>query len=244
MVGAGTRIVLGFALLLASALPAGADVTLVNRDLTVLIASTSGRTTIVGAGVVIDRDPGPVVATAAHLLPEGASTTVYAPDGTPLRVRSIERVPGHDLAIVRTQAQRVQTRVAVLGRVLAGVNAFLWGHPQGKPYILARAMVVDVEPQFVVPADGRFTIACPTCDLGDSGAAVFDEHGALLGILTGAVVDPAGHRLGVWIAEPASAIARPGNANQNTSAASAANAPDPLSAAALPNRSASTPSSP
>jgi S1-C subfamily serine protease len=237
------RVLVPLVVLLLAAAPVGANVALVNRDLVVLIVASSGGSAQVGAGVVIGRGGGLTILTAGHVVPEGFLAAVRSPDGVPLEVQSIERIPGHDLALLYTAARAAPVRVAVHARPTSGEALFLWGHPRGKPFILARAIVVDVDPKFDREPAGRFTIACPTCDMGDSGAGVFNERGGLLGILTAAIVDPDGHRLGVWFVEPVDAAVRPaGRANQNAAAASATTVDDHASTVIVPNRPDSTPS--
>jgi S1-C subfamily serine protease len=189
------------ALLVLGAAPAAAHVALDDRDLTVVITTGVGDATAIGAGVVIRRNDGLAILTAAHVLAEGAQPQVRTADGLRLLVRSIERIPGHDLALIYASAPLAPLRVAVAGRPAIGEPLVLWGHPLGKPFTLAHAMVLDLAVRFGDGSPDRLTIACPTCDTGDSGAGVFDEGGSLVGILTAAIVDGDRHRIGVWLVE-------------------------------------------
>jgi S1-C subfamily serine protease len=197
---------IALALLVLVATPAVANVALDDRDLTVVITTGVGDATAIGAGVVIRREDGLAILTAAHVLADGKLPEVRSADGLRFAVRSIERIPGHDLALIYADPPPTPQHVAVAGRPAIGEPLVLWGHPLGKPFILAHAMVLDVDVKFATGPADRFTIACPTCDIGDSGAGVFDERGTLIGILTAAIVDGEHHRIGVWIVEALNAI--------------------------------------
>jgi S1-C subfamily serine protease len=156
---------------------------------------------MIGAGVVVRGLPDVTVLTAAHLLKESANPVVSSPDGLQFEVRSIERIPGHDLALIHVAPPPATFRVAVRGRPVAGESLAVLGHPRGKGYVMARGMVLDIDPQIAIVPDQGFIIACPSCDLGDSGAGVWDDRGVLVGILVAAIVNADGHKLGVWTVE-------------------------------------------
>ena len=185
-----------------------ADTAQAGRDVTVLVVGTDATRVVVGAGVLIGGGPELTIVTAAHVLRAGYAPAVRSADGVPLAIRSIEAIPGHDLALIRTAAPPLGLwRVAALGPLVApGAPVFLWGHPAGRIYTLARGTVADPAPDLGPGPAGRFTIACASCDHGDSGAGVFDTHGVLLGILTDLVLDASGERTGLAVIEPAGAI--------------------------------------
>jgi S1-C subfamily serine protease len=199
-------LVICIAVALGVAAPAAANVALDERSLSVLITTASGEGMMVGAGVVFGRAGDLTILTAAHVLKESSMPEVRSPEGTRFEVRSIEKIPGHDLALIHTAAPLAPFKVAAPGRPVAGETFFLWGHPRGKAFTLARGMVLDVDPQLAIVPERGFTVACPACDIGDSGAGVFDERGGLLGILTAAVVNADGHKIGVWAVEPITVI--------------------------------------
>ena len=181
--------------------PAAADVTLDGRELTVLITTSSTEGTMIGAGVVFGRSADLTVLTAAHVLKESSMPVLRTRDGRQIEVRSIEKVPGHDLALIHITPPEAPFRSAVPGRPVAGESLTVWGHPRGRAFTRSRGMVLDIDPQLAIVPDRGFTIACPSCDIGDSGAGVFDERGNLLGILVSAMVNAGGHKIGVWAVE-------------------------------------------
>ncbi len=194
--------------MLSAAMPAAANVALDDRELTVIITSGVGDGTAIGAGVVIRREDGLAILTAAHVLADGVLPEIRTADGLRFGVRSIERIPGHDLALIHASAPLAPLHVASAGHPAIGEALVLWGHPLGKTFTLAHAMVLDLDVRFGDAAADRFTIACPTCDTGDSGAGVFNERGSLVGILTAAIVDGDRHRIGVWLVESLDPLSR------------------------------------
>jgi len=193
---------LALVVVMLAASRAAANVALDDRALTVLITTPTAEGTMVGAGVVFGRGGDLTILTAAHVLKESSMPEVRSPAGLRFDVRSIERIPGHDLALIHAATPTEPYRVAVTGRPETGESLFVWGHPRGRPFTLARGMVLDLDPKLEIVPEKRFTIACPTCDIGDSGAGVFDERGDLLGILVSAIVNGDGRKIGVWIVEP------------------------------------------
>jgi S1-C subfamily serine protease len=185
----------------AVAAPAAADVALDERDLTVMITTDSRDGAMIGAGVVFGRPADVTILTAAHVLKESSLPVLRTREGLQIAVRSIEKIPGHDLALIHVVPPLAPMRSAVPGRPVAGQTLTVWGHPRGRAFTPSNGMVLDVDPQLPIVPDQGFTIACPACDIGDSGAGVFDSKGNLLGILVSAVVNANGHKIGVWAVE-------------------------------------------
>ena len=139
----------------AALAPAAADVTLDGRELTVMIATPSGDGTMIGAGVVFGRPADLTVLTAAHVLKESSIPVVSTPEGRQFEVRSIEKIPGHDLALIHVVPPSAPFRVAVAGRPVAGEPLAVWGHPRGRAFTLSRGMVLDTDPRLaIVPGSG------------------------------------------------------------------------------------------
>lgn len=101
------------------------------------------------------------------------------------------------------------------------------GQPLWTAYVESSGTIADLHP--VIPGfatNGRFSLACDGCDVGDSGGGVFDERGRLLGIVTEGwdggkgpkrvIAEPANHALaGV----PLEYLARTGTAAAPTQSA-------------------------
>lgn len=176
----------------APALASPADRT--DADETVIVYAPNGRETNIGAGVIVGmRGDALIIATAAHVITDGA-LRVQLDSGAVLNVVDVERIPQFDLAMLETSAFQGTIATAALAAPSDGEKVHVWGHRLTQPFVESEASVIDVDPALPEgPADGRFAIECETCDHGDSGAGIFDSRGRLLGILEGARRDEHGN---------------------------------------------------
>jgi hypothetical protein len=155
------------------------------RSTAYVAARVSDRSEAVGAGVIIAVSPNVIVLTARHLAArKNLSLRTFA--GEQLRIVAEYEVADRDLAlIVATGACTGCEAAETADAITVGEPIHVWGNPQGRRYVMSPGTVADLRP--TIPGyetNGRFALACDSCDVGDSGGGVFDERGRLLGIIT------------------------------------------------------------
>ncbi len=154
---------------------------------TVLITAPLGKVAAYASGVIVADRQTLVVLTAAHVAQLG-NLTVITSLGERLAVRATRIISGRDLALVETEraSYRYTTpELAPADQVRQDMH--LWGFPRSNAPTRSDASILSLQP--AIPdgnPNGRFTIECPSCDHGDSGAGVFTSDGRLVGILTSA----------------------------------------------------------
>ncbi|MBW3615216.1 MAG: MarP family serine protease [Actinobacteria bacterium] len=137
-----------------------------------------------GSGFVISSG---VIVTNAHVIAGVDRVEVIRPDGKRLVAAVTVFDPRRDLAVLRVD----QLRLASLGRANAetGQTGAVFGHPQGQAKVRAAPARISDE----VPADGRdiydevdtrrqvFILAADLSP-GDSGGALVDQQGLVVGV--------------------------------------------------------------
>jgi hypothetical protein len=155
------------------------------RSTAFVSARVSDRSEAVGAGVIIAVSPNVIVLTARHLAArKNLALRTYS--GEQLRIVAEYEVADRDLAlIVATGACTGCEAAETADAITVGEAIHVWGNPQGKRYVLSAGTIADLRPKIPgFETNGRFALACETCDVGDSGGGVFDDRGRLLGIIT------------------------------------------------------------
>lgn len=150
-----------------------------------ITARVNERSEAVGAGVIIAVTPNVIVMTARHLVAQ-KNLTLRTWSGEMLRILAEYEVADRDVALIVASGPCTGCEAAETSDSISyGEAVHVWGNPQGKRYVVSPGRVVDLQP--AIPGfatNGRFALACDTCDVGDSGGGVFDERGRLLGIIT------------------------------------------------------------
>lgn len=150
-----------------------------------ITARVNERSEAVGAGVMIAVTPNVIVMTARHLAAR-KNLTLRTWSGEMLRILAEYEVADRDVALIVASGPCTGCEAAETSDSISyGEAIHVWGNPQGKRYVVSLGRVVDLQP--TIPGfatNGRFALACDTCDVGDSGGGVFDERGRLLGIIT------------------------------------------------------------
>lgn len=177
------------------------------RSTAFVSARVDDRSQAVGAGVIIAVSPNVIVLTARHLAGR-KNLALHTYSGEDLRIVAEYEVADRDLALIVASGPCTGCEAAeTADAVTIGEPIHVWGNPQGRPYTLSAGSVVDLHPNLPgFATNGRFALACDTCDVGDSGAGVFDQRGRLLGIVTEGWDGLSGTRKRV-IAEPANQAA-------------------------------------
>ncbi len=155
------------------------------RSTTVVTARVTPDSEAVGAGVILAVSPNVIVLTAGHLAArKNLAVRTFA--GEQLHIVAEYPVADRDLALIVASGPCTGCEAAeTAGSILTGAPIHVWGNPFGRRYVESSGTIADLHP--AIPGfatNGRFALACDTCDVGDSGAGVFDERGRLLGIVT------------------------------------------------------------
>jgi S1-C subfamily serine protease len=178
-----------FGALLPGIALAGGDASSVSlhtkRSTAYITARVSDRSEAVGAGVIIAVSPNVIVLTARHLAArKNLALRTYG--GELLRIVAEYEVADRDLALIIASGPCIACEAAeTADAITVGEPIHVWGNPQGNRYVLSAGTVVDLHPSLPgFATNGRFALACESCDAGDSGGGVFDDRGRLLGIVT------------------------------------------------------------
>jgi Trypsin-like peptidase domain len=155
------------------------------RSTAVVTARVTPESEAVGAGVILAVSPNVIVLTAGHLAArKNLAVRTFA--GEQLHIVAEYPVADRDLALIVASGPCTGCEAAeTAGSILTGAPIHVWGNPFGRRYVESSGTIADLHP--AIPGfatNGRFALACDACDVGDSGAGVFDERGRLLGIVT------------------------------------------------------------
>lgn len=138
-----------------------------------------------GSGVVIDDN---VIVTAAHVLrftldEIGPNFTIRLYDGTLVDSNDIYFDYEHDVGFIFVDMD--EESVAELGDFgCVGDNIFIVGNPFGDlEFSLTNGIISHPSRQFMIHPD-LFQVTAPIA-CGSSGGPMYNEHGKLLGIVTG-----------------------------------------------------------
>jgi S1-C subfamily serine protease len=167
------------------------------RESVVAVTSASG----LGAGVIVSRDG--LVVTNAHVMGVAVDGNVETHDGKSYAGRVSASDPAEDLAVLRVDAPgRTWRPVSVDGGPLpaVGSDVYIIGHPLGLGWTVTRGIVSGIRSEA-----GRTMIQTDApISPGNSGGAMLDAAGHLVGIVTSKVV---GNNAGnLAFARPASAV--------------------------------------
>lgn len=150
----------------------------------VYIGGWEGARRVVGAGVVVERDRlRAIIATAGHVAAFEHAFVTTRTGRSRHRMRVLVRAVDADLALIETDVTDVA--VATLAEPKEGERGSIIGHPYDLAWkredarILGPSLVEDYE---VRPTD--IVASCPRCGPGDSGGAILNDRGHLLGIAT------------------------------------------------------------
>ena len=150
-----------------------------------MTARVSDRAQAVGSGVILSVAPNVIVLTARHLAAR-KNLSLKTFSGETLRIVAEYEVADRDLALIVANGPCTGCEAAQTADIIkVGQPIHVWGNPEGRPYVLSPGTIVDLRP--AIPGfetNGRFALACASCDVGDSGGGVFDDQGRLLGIIT------------------------------------------------------------
>jgi S1-C subfamily serine protease len=162
----------------------------VPRDVVTTAASSAVKLEATGCGVLSSGSgwvvaPGLVV-TNAHVVAGSPTVLVRRPDGSRLDGEVVAHDAGRDLALVRVEG--LGLAALPRGRADAGEDAATFGHPLGREQL----RVAPARVEGVVVADGRsggdgtddgreVVVLAAELALGDSGSAVVDADGTVVG---------------------------------------------------------------
>ena len=150
----------------------------------VLVSGEIGASAAYGCGVIVREDRSSItVLTAAHNLQMRRLAVTTAADER-VHVTASEALPGHDLALIT--ADRPWRRYAVahpVGDAPLGARVSLWGPIASEPFTPHAAVIRALDARAADVPAGAFALDCAACGHGDSGTGVFNERGALLGIV-------------------------------------------------------------
>lgn len=155
------------------------------RSTAVVTARVTPDSEAVGAGVILAVAPNVIILTAGHLAArKNLAVRTFANEQ--LRIIAEYQVADRDLALIVASGACSGCEAAeTADTIFAGAPVHVWGNPLGRRYVDSSGTIADLHP--VIPGfatNGRFSLACDRCDVGDSGGGVFDERGRLLGIVT------------------------------------------------------------
>jgi S1-C subfamily serine protease len=168
----------------------------------VLIQTTGGKDTSknddhdggLGSGVVVTL-AGDIL-TSLHVVDGASSINVTFADGSTSAADVVSAQPDHDIAVIRAQ-QPPQTIVpAVLGNpqsVQPGSEAYALGSPFGLYGSVSAGVISGLDRSFKIRETGKTLTGLIQIDAavnpGNSGGALVDRDGRLIGIVT-ALVNP------------------------------------------------------
>lgn len=170
--------------------------------LTVVVQSLlEGNQAGIGAGVIVSQERDLItVISADHIL---LSNRIQVVDDRRHNLPVVNVRHFHDdfaFITARVMDGRIFP-VATFGSPVEGRVVFLYGHPAGKWWEFAEGSVLHKMAHVPLSSTKApsFSIDCPTCDHGDSGAGVFDAEGHLLGVITSAWMDAHGNKLFIQV---------------------------------------------
>lgn len=145
----------------------------------------------VGAGFLVD-DRGSV-ATAAHLLAEGAQVVVALADRRLLAAQQVGHDPETDIALLRIDPPpRVHPVLAAPGQLRVGDWVVAIGEPFGLEHSLSAGVVSGLRRHFGDDGALAFIQSDVALNPGNSGGPLLDASGAIVGMNVRTIVGPAG----------------------------------------------------
>lgn len=181
----------------------------------VLIQTTGGHDTDkngdeggLGSGVVVTL-AGDIL-TSLHVVDGATSIKVTFADGTTSPADVVSTQPDHDIAVVRAQQPPSTLVPAVLGSpgsVQQGSEAYALGSPFGLYGSVSAGVVSGLDRSFKIRETGKTLTGLIQIDAavnpGNSGGALVDRDGRLIGIVT-ALVNPTAEDvfIGIGLAVP------------------------------------------
>ncbi len=151
---------------------------------TVKVEGVACRSERDGSGFTVAPD---LVVTNAHVVAGQRSTEVVRPDGRRLRAQVVVFDPVRDLALLEVPGLAQAPLALANGRV--GTTAGVFGHPRGQMSLEIspagiRQQVTALDPDLYGVAITRRTVYVLAADLapGDSGAALVDPEGQVVGV--------------------------------------------------------------
>jgi S1-C subfamily serine protease len=134
-----------------------------------------------GTGVGIAPN---LVLTADHLLDERSLFTIRC-DVAPVEVRTVARDHAHDVAIITVAGQPLVSVELAAADPPPGTPVVVSGYPQGQQLLVVPGRVESYVDGHYVDATGTVMRFSPPPAPGQSGGALLDAHGRLVGIVTG-----------------------------------------------------------
>jgi S1-C subfamily serine protease len=167
----------------------------------VLIQTTGGKDTNkdgeeggLGSGVVVTM-AGDIL-TSLHVVDGASSIKVTFADGSSSAADVVSTQPDHDIAVIRAQQPPATVVPAVLGNprsVTPGSEAYALGSPFGLYGSVSAGVVSGLDRTFKMRETGKTLTGLIQIDAavnpGNSGGALVDRDGRLIGIVT-ALVNP------------------------------------------------------
>jgi len=147
-----------------------------------------------GSGVVVDQ-AGDIL-TSLHVVDGATTIELTFADGSTSPAAVVTTQPDHDIAVLRATQPPAQLVPATLGNpgaVRQGTEAYALGSPFGLYGSVSAGVISGLDRSFTMPSSGRrltglFQIHA-AANPGNSGGALVDRNGLLIGIVT-ALVNP------------------------------------------------------
>ncbi len=155
-----------------------------------VVTSSTGQTSLAGAGFIITPDG--LIATNRHVIAGASRITVEVPNLGPLQARPVYVAEYIDFALLKIDVQ-APLQAATLGdsdTVRVGDTAIVLGNPLGIGESLSVGVVSALNRDI---GEGRFDHFFQTdaaINHGNSGGAVFNIKGEVIGIATGLYSSP------------------------------------------------------
>jgi S1-C subfamily serine protease len=170
--------------------------------------ATDGRHAGQGSGVVANLDGD--ILTSLHVVDGATAIELTFADGTTSPARIVKTVPENDIAVLRAENPPSVLVPATLGNAAAvrqGTEAYALGSPFGLYGSVSDGVISGLDRSFKMPRSGRTLTGLFQFDAavnpGNSGGALVDRDGRLIGIVT-ALVNPTEDNvfIGIGLAVP------------------------------------------
>lgn len=150
-----------------------------------------------GSGIVLDTNGN--ILTNYHVVSGSTSVTITFADGTVTQADVVGKDPGNDMAVVKTNVDKSVLKPAKLGNsdtVQIGNAVFAIGNPFGLEGSFTTGVISGLNRTLASSANGRPLRNLLQTDAavnpGNSGGALFDMQGQVIGINT-AIENPSGN---------------------------------------------------
>jgi S1-C subfamily serine protease len=170
--------------------------------------ATDSRHAGQGSGVVANLDGD--ILTSLHVVDGATGIELTFADGTQSPARIVKTVPENDIAVLRAANAPAVLVPATLGNAAAvrqGTEAYALGSPFGLYGSVSAGVISGLDRSFKMPRSGRTLTGLFQFDAavnpGNSGGALVDRDGRLIGIVT-ALVNPTEDNvfIGIGLAVP------------------------------------------